>query len=833
MPEGMILSRKSVESRYNWRSRRAMAAVVTKFPLLPDEARMRRRLAGAINGSSSLKKSGPWCERGERGTAGDKSLPPISPGTSGEDGGVTSGYHSEAAEVRQSCSSHPLPSSPPLPATTAVVAEEGHGRGNQSNGERSQNTTSYQMTRSDLATQKSRQLMKQRRDQHVRQVQVLTAESQERRRRQLQQERLRWGDRGIGCSRLWQPSTRDDDLPAHSQAGIPGWVQRAGSDGSTVEVTDRSPSAVSCQSQRSHHDSHPLLPHESVRQCAPNTGTSTNPALCWATDSEQVQAEYKRHAALQILRINQQQAAEKRQRARIERQQLAREEAAALQYMQREQLRLQQAEEKQRHQLTARLQALERRQQSVLEAVERASQQAALDRHRRLQCSRGPPDPQPNGEEDERPLRHSSRSQQNISVGSDGLRVDSVRSCSAEHLTNEPNDSDSKKEVVESSVHPVYTTECTLSGTSHQVHSCVDGREVATQTDVDSQPWMTTSRTNALLTSRLTCDVKVGTDRQNKNSCSTKSSKTLEVRPRWNAPKKDKLYMTQSEKDVTVNRRCRRRGMRRILRTEDTASDTDTDSRSRLLPARLRNKYSRNSYPEAALYPRLHHQSQPGNMDLLPYPIPLWQYPHTACTYPPSLPHHQHLHHYHQQHREQEEFQQYGLQRHGYLHPSPILPPVTRCRSLPRMHYPFVSTERALCDVTGAVYNASSDLAHQTSPVWRSYGRRDNGTDKEDEEPPLLLTPQLPERTNTRSRHTDVDSGGPLCDTQSDFSPDTTTTTSTTPSKASPETATSSSPPAVPGAKSVRKQLSKLKNGLLKSRRQESRDKKIMEADIN
>ncbi|XP_043215229.1 uncharacterized protein LOC122378338 [Amphibalanus amphitrite] len=143
------------------------------------------------------------------------SLPPITPRASPEEGD-TSGYYSEAqpdrcsvepppsrtalagslssvrfepqrAELAETAGPPPAPAAPPEP-----VAEHGPP---------------------PAAPPPTRDMpMTWRRQQHARQVAQLTRESELRRRAQTA-DRMKWGDRGVGISRLWDPCASTAHLP--------------------------------------------------------------------------------------------------------------------------------------------------------------------------------------------------------------------------------------------------------------------------------------------------------------------------------------------------------------------------------------------------------------------------------------------------------------------------------------------------------------------------------------------------------------------------------------------------------------------------------------------
>ncbi|KAF0313241.1 hypothetical protein FJT64_016231 [Amphibalanus amphitrite] len=232
---------------------------------------------------------------------------------------------------------------------------------------------------------------------------------------------MKWGDRGVGISRLWDPCASTAHLPdvcGGRQFEAPRWVERA-ADGTTVEVDDRSPSvaAGSGPASPAATGTHPLfrLPAQMARRAtdsgpvrarridtaAPAAGHGATPPAEGLTD-----AERRRQVALQHLRDNQKQAsltgrdtqkqgvkraetAEKERRQREERERAAREEAALDEHIRRQNERERQTAERQRLATAERRAAAERRQMLVTEAIRKAEQEAAAEKRRRLRGAAG------------------------------------------------------------------------------------------------------------------------------------------------------------------------------------------------------------------------------------------------------------------------------------------------------------------------------------------------------------------------------------------------------------------------------------------------------------
>ncbi|XP_037067929.1 uncharacterized protein LOC119089364 [Pollicipes pollicipes] len=504
-----------------------------------------------------------------------------------------------------------------------------------------------------------------RRQQHARQVAQLTRESELRRRAQTA-DRMKWGDRGVGITRLWDPTAASAHLPdvcAGKQFDAPRWVERA-SEGSTVEVDDRSPSAGAGSNPTSPgRIGNPLfqlpVPRRlQARRVAPSHSGSAVPAVPAKTPpaAQLNDTDRRRQIALQNLRDNQKQTAEKERRQKEERERVAREEAA-------------------------------------------------LDEHIR---------------------RESERER-------GGNRV----------LTPTK-----------------YRWERGATGV---------GCEFGTQTEPGRQ------EAPAELVERR--HVNVGTDGPpERRRTSRQRTKTrgrpvkLEERPRWNAPQPEKVYLKQSEKDLLVARGPRRRRESQLHRDAESGSDSDTlqdwptgsrngrrrhrhsdISRSSLTlsdrqrsraPPRYRShsplKSRVSAYYAASSDGKLSSSSssrQPGRSLGASVPLVtasdvlyLPEFGNVALV-PLSQPHLAYLRH---------------------AQSLPLLAAAAAGVDIPV--YPPVSTEKALMDIGSRVVSASSRDAADSRNTDRAEApagsssvdgaprrsRRDNGTDKEDEEPPLL-----------------------------------------------------------------------------------------------
>ncbi|KAF0298139.1 hypothetical protein FJT64_000467 [Amphibalanus amphitrite] len=573
---------------------------------------------------------------------------------------------------------------------------------------------------------------------------------------------MKWGDRGVGISRLWDPCASTAHLPdvcGVRQFEAPRWVERA-ADGTTVEVDDRSPSvaAGSGPASPAATGTHPLfrLPAQMARRAtdsgpvrarridtaAPAAGLGATPPAEGLTDAER-----------------RRQTAEKERRQREERERAAREEAALDEHIRRQNERERQTAERQRLATAERRAAAERRQMLVTEAIRKAEQEAAAEKRRRLRGAAGDSAAtSTRREETTAPVASSTAepaTEQTASGGAgDGCGEDRLGS-GRQPLPG---------------LGRLYIEDRVLTPTKYRGDRTSSGCEFGTQTEPGRR-----QRPAELVQRR---DVTVGTEtpptrhgRRRERSKARARPLKIEDRPRWNAPQPEKVYLKQTEKDLLVSRGGARRRRERQLRNEDeSCSDTDTgppdwsaehrvsrDKRTdtnRSGASEWRNSRTvpryRSHSPLKARVAAYYAASSDGKFSsssssraaarALGSSVPLItasevlflpEYGNVALV-PLSQPHLAYLSHAHS------------------------LPLLAAAGDIPV--YPPVSTEKALRDIGSRVVSAvgreaaqspgstedapdggaDGDTERAAGPPARRRSRRDNGTDKEDEEPPHL-----------------------------------------------------------------------------------------------